>query len=81
MTLTEQVKILDDKVRANKSQCDLDRRNAEINALSSRTLEKYLSGKDLEYKPDGIQKSKFEYSPLGQVFNKGLDKRRTFEET
>ena len=24
-------------------------------------------------KPDVIQKSKFEYSPLGKVFNKGLD--------
>ena len=26
------------------------------------------------YKPDAVQKSKFEYSPLGQVFNKGLKK-------
>ena len=25
------------------------------------------------YKPDVVQKEKFEYSPLGQVFNKGLD--------
>ena len=25
------------------------------------------------YKPDVVQKAKFEYSPLGQVFNKGLD--------
>ena len=24
------------------------------------------------YKPDVVQKAKFEYSPLGQVFNKGL---------
>ena len=29
--------------------------------------------KDLGYKPDVIQKAKFEYSPLGKVFNKGLD--------
>ena len=26
------------------------------------------------YKLDVVQKAKFEYSPLGQVFNKGLDK-------
>ena len=25
------------------------------------------------HKPDVVQKAKFEYSPLGQVFNKGLD--------
>ena len=26
------------------------------------------------YKPNVVQKVKFEYSPLSQVFNKGLDK-------
>ena len=34
--------------------------------------------KDLGYKPDVIQKAKFEYSPLGKVFNKGqneIDKK------
>ena len=29
---------------------------------------------DLGYKPDVVQKAKFEYSPLGQVFSKGLIK-------
>ena len=41
MTLTEQVKILDDKVRANKDQYELDREAAKISALSSGELEKY----------------------------------------
>ena len=27
----------------------------------------------MRYKPDVVQKPKFEYSPLGQVFHKGLD--------
>ena len=87
MTLTEQVKILDDKVRANKAQYDLDIQGAKISALSSGELEKYeyLTGENLGYKPYVVQKAKFEYSPLGQVFNKGLDtsdkKRRTFRET
>ena len=26
------------------------------------------------YKPDVVEKAKFQYSPLGQVFNKGLEK-------
>ena len=75
MTLTEQVKILDDKIRANKAQYDLDRQAAKISALSSGELEKYeyLSGGNLRYKPDVVQKAKFEYYPLVQVFNEGLD--------
>ena len=75
MTLTKQVKILDDKIKANKAQYDLDREAAKISALSSGELEKYeyLTGEDLGYKPDVVQKAKFEYSPIGKVFNKGLD--------
>ena len=42
MALTEQVKILDDKVKANKSQYDLDREAAKISPLSSGELEKYI---------------------------------------
>ena len=67
--------ILDDKIKANKAQYVLDREAAKISALSSGELEKYeyLTGEDLGYKPDVIQKAKFEYSPLGKVFNKGLN--------
>ena len=32
----------------------------------------YLTSEDLGYRPDPVQKAKFEYSPLGQVFNRGL---------
>ena len=73
--MTLKCKILDDKIRANKAQYDLDTKNAEISALSSDELEKYeyLTGKDLEIKPDVVSKAKFEYSPLGKVLNKGLD--------
>ena len=75
MTITEQVKILNGKIKANKAQFDLDRQAAKISALSSGELEKYeyLTGENLRYKPDVIQKATFEYSPIGQVFNKGLD--------
>ena len=75
MTLTDKVEILDGKIKANKAQYDLDREAAKISALSSSELEKfgYLTGEDLGYKTDVIQKAKCEYSPFGKVFNKGLD--------
>ena len=62
------------KIKANKAQYDLDREAAIISALSSGELEiyKYLTGKDLGYKPGTVEKAKFEYSPLGKILNKGL---------
>ena len=76
MTLTEQVKILDDKIKSNKAQYDLDREAAKISALSSKDLEKYeyLTGEDLGHKPDVIERVKFEYSALGEAFNKVFKK-------
>ena len=48
MTLTEKFKILDDKIKANKAQHNLDRETAKISAFSSGELEKYdyLTGED-----------------------------------
>ena len=76
MTRKEQIKILDNKIKANNAQYDLDRMNAEISAYSSGDLPKYkyLTKKDLGYKPDAFQQAKFEYWPLGKVFTDGLDK-------
>ena len=76
MTRKEQVKILDDKIKANNVQYNLYRINAEISAYSSGDLPKYeyLTKKDLGYKPDAFEQAKFEYSPLGKVFTDGLDK-------
>ena len=76
MTRKEQNKILNDKIEANNAQYNLDRMNAEISAYSSGDLPKYeyLTKKDLGYKPDAVEKIKFEYSPLGKVFTDGLDK-------
>ena len=34
----------------------------------------YLTGEDLVYKPVVVEQAKFEYSPLGKVFNIGLEK-------
>ena len=76
MTRKEQIKILDNKIKANNAQYDLDRMNAEISAYSSGDLPKYeyLTKKDLGYKPDLFEQAKFEYSPLHKVFTDGLDK-------
>ena len=79
MTRKDQIKILDDKIKANNVQYDLDRMNAEISAYSSGNLPKYeyLTKKDLGYKPDAVRKVKFEYSPIGKVFTDGLSKEDT----
>ena len=76
MTREEQNKILDDKIKPNTAQYNLDRMNAEISVYSSGDLSKYeyLTNKDLDYKPDSFEKAKFEYSPLGKVFTDGLNK-------
>ena len=77
MTKSDQIKILDNKIKANNAQYDIDRLNAEISAYSSGNLDKYefLTGKDLGYKPDALENAKFEHSPLGKVFNDGLNRK------
>ena len=49
MTRKEQIKILNDKIKANIAQYDLDRINEEISAYSNGNLDKYefLTNKDL----------------------------------
>ena len=76
MTITDQIKILNRKIMQNEAQYDLDRKAAKISALSSNNLEKYeyLAGEDLGLKPGTVEQAKFEFSPLGKIFNKGLGK-------
>ena len=64
MTITDQIKILNKKIMQNEAQYDLDH------------LDKYeyLTGEDFGLKPSTIEQAKFEYSSLGKIFNKGLDK-------
>ena len=42
--------------------------------MSSNNLGQYeyLTGEDLGLKPSTVDQAKFEYSPLGKIFNKGL---------
>ena len=80
MTITDQIKILDKKIMQNEAQYDLDRKAAKISALSSNNLDKYeyLTSEDLGLKPTIVEQAIFEYSPLGKIFNKGLDKNGVF---
>ena len=76
MTKFDQIKILDNKIKANKAQYMLDRKNSEISAKSSGELDKYeyLTDEDLGYKPDALTQAKFEYSPLGKTLTFGSTK-------
>ena len=72
-----ELKILDDKIEANQAQYDLGREAAKISALSSKDLlEKYeyLTGEDLGHRPSVLEKTKFEYSPLGMSLSKSFKK-------
>ena len=57
MTVTDQIKILDRKIKQNKAQYDLDRKAAKVSAFSSNNLGKYkdLTGEDLGLKPSTVE--------------------------
>ena len=76
MTVTDQIKILNREIKQNEAQYDLDREAATISALSSNNVDKYeyLTGEDLNLEPSTVEQAKFEYPPLGKIFNKGLNK-------
>ena len=65
------------KTKSNQAKYDLGREAAKISALSSNNLlEKYeyLTGEDLRHRPSVLQKTKFEYSPLGMSLSKSFKK-------
>ena len=63
MTRKEQIRILDNKIESNINQYKINRLNAEISAFWSGDLNKYgfLTRKDLKYKPDALDKARFEF--------------------
>ena len=76
MTVTDQFKVNNNKIKANQAQYDFDRV-----AFPSGELRKYeyLTGEDLGYKTSVIEQAKFDYSSLGKVFTKGMDKDKQKE--
>ena len=83
MTHKDQLKILNNKIECNTNQYKVDRLNAEISAFSRGDLNKYefLTRKDLKYKPNALDKGKFEFSPLSKAFSMGLDKTADVDKT
>ena len=69
MTATDQLKIIDNKIKSNQAQYDLDRLAAKISAYSSGDLRKYeyLTGEDLGYRPSVLEQTKYDYSLLSHT--------------
>ena len=57
MALTDELKVLGDKIKAKQAQYESDREAAKIFALSSKELDKYqyLAGEDLGYRPGAVE--------------------------
>ena len=69
-----EIMTIDGQVKYEKLQYDVNREAAKISALSSGKFNKYeyLTGEEIlpSNKQQIIEQAKFEYSPLGKVFEK-----------
>ena len=67
---------IDDQIRDEKLQYDINREAAKISSLSSGKIHKYeyLTGKDIlpSSNQQIIEQAKFTYSPLGEAFDKQI---------
>ena len=76
MSISEKIKIINNKIEQNKAQYNLDRQTAKISALSSENVSKYefLTGKDVLREKELLEKAvaikRFEYSLLGSELKK-----------
>ena len=65
---------INDQIRGEKLQYDINRGAAKISALSSGKIDKYeyLTGKEIlpSNQQQIIEQAKFTYSPLGKAFEK-----------
>ena len=65
---------IEDQIKDEKLQYDIDREAAKISALSSGKIDKYgyLTGEEILplNQQQIIQQAKFAYSPLGKAFEK-----------
>ena len=67
---------IDDQIRDEKLQYDINREAAKISALSSNKFneDEYLTGEEIlpSNQRQMIQQAKFTYSPLGKAFDKQI---------
>ena len=72
MSISENIKIIDDKIEQNKAQYNLGKQNAKIFALSSGNVSNYdfLTAQDVlpekHLLGKAVTKKRFEYSLLGK---------------
>ena len=61
---------IDDKIKNEKMQCNINRKAAKISALSSRKIDEYLTGEEILPSDQSriIEQTGFLYSPLGKAF-------------
>ena len=81
MTVADQIRILDRKIKQNEAQYVLDRKAAKISALSSGNLDKceYLTGEDLDCEPSTAEQTKCDYFPLSNFFHKRFKEKHKKE--
>ena len=67
---------INDQIRDEKQQYDINRKADEISALSSAKIDQYeyLTGKEIlpSNQQQIIEQAKFTYSPLGKAFEKQI---------
>ena len=67
---------IEDQIKDEKLQYDINREAAKISALSSGKIDKYeyLTGEEIlpSNQQQIIQQAKFTYSPLGKAFEKQI---------
>ena len=68
--------IIDDQIRHEKLQYDINRETAKISAISSGKIDKYdyLTGEEIlpSNQRQIIEQAQFTYSPLGKAFDKQI---------
>ena len=77
MTVTDQLKIIDNNIKSNQAQYDLDKLAAKISAYSSGDLRKYdyLTAEDLGYKPSILEQKKLTILHLVKFLLRDWQKR------
>ena len=76
---------IDDKIRDEKLQYDINREAAKISALSSGKVNKYeyVTGEEVmpPHQSKVIEQAKFAYSPLGKAFKNKQKQLKNKEKT
>ena len=64
------------KIRHNMIQRDQLLKYLHYHLMNQKKYE-YFTGEYLTYKPKVVEQANFDYSPLGKIFPKGLEKNKT----